>query len=799
MKHLLTILMLALCAGLPLTIQAQTVRQVYMPEQAATAEVGDDGLTKLHITDKLNSTPEAKAALADFQRRKAAGLLPRGKKSTSKVGETMFFKVINSQTNQLDDIEFEMVATDPNDPPRFQIWVEIAELESRTPDAPVTQAVIDSVTIAMASRTPEGSINPNAGIIENDEIIFGDPPDVDGDGISDVLILDIRDGFDEETNPVFLAGFVTQRDLSSAGNNRDVLYLDTDPTLTRRGIEEVEQTAVHEYQHLIMFNWDPEEIAFVNEGLSEWAEVALGYRGRPITYLNDPATYNIPLLRFVSSDSFDDRERGSMFINYIADQFGPLEAGKITRSTQEGSTGLRDALISMQAGISLEELIFNFHTANFFSDTGIDPRYGYTTEQRQGIFAVPGARFDGRVDSESPQTRVGINEGAVQYVLWEQVKDFTITLNGAVNAQNLRAELFLFGTDGSFLSANPLTLTGDAASFQGEFGRVVLVMVNVDPDGDFGSADYSAAWAEPEALVSLLTTRYDNGNVTRGSFFSLGGGADAVTSTRFVNPFPDRATQLDRIFLAPFFLNQFVDQNDNPIGTPNDPRDFTLYVWGPGGDGFPGDIILQMEMDDPRVYAPVTSLTINFLEIDMVPFASQLGTLPDTLYVGFGEAGEDDNNQVVGVSPYSVENVSYIGRLSDGAWTDLWDVQFTSSGPNEFPVRNTAIPIRARFSVPTATAVDGEAEVPEQIALYQNFPNPFNPTTSVRYSLPQAAEVHLAVYDLLGREVAVLVDGIETPGEHLVQINASQWASGVYFYTLQTAQQKLTQRMVLIK
>ena len=799
MKHLFTILMLALCAGLPLTLQAQTVRQVYMPEQAATAEVGDDGLIKLHITDKLNSTPEAQAALADFQRRKAAGLLPRGNKRAAKVGETRFFKVINSMTNSVDDIEFEMVSTDPNDPPRFQIWVEIAELESRTPEAPVTQAVIDSLTLALATRTPEGSINPNAGIIENDEIIFGDPPDVDGDGISDVLLLDIRDNFHPQDNPVFLAGFVTQRDLSDVGNNADVMYLDTDPTLTRRGIEEVEQTAVHEYQHLIMFNWDPEEIAFINEGLSEWAEVALGYRGRPITYLNDVSTYNIPLLTFRSGDSFDDRQRGTMFINYIADQFGPLEAGKITRSTQEGSVGLRDALISMQAGISLEELIFNFHTANYFSDTSLDPRYGYTTEQRQGIFAVPGARFDGRVDSESPQTRLRIEEGAAQYVLWEQVKDFTITLNAVLGAQDLRAELFLFGTDGSFQGTNALSTTGDSATFDGEFGRIVLVVSNVDPDSDSQSVDYSASWAEPEALVSLITQRYDNSSFMTGTFFRLGGGDDAVTTTRFVNPFPDRATQLDRIFLAPLFLNQFVDQNGNPIGTPDDPRDFTLYVWGPGGDGFPGDILFQMEMDDPRVYAPVTSLTINFFELDMVPFAQQLGSLPDTLYVGFGEAGEDENNHVVGVSPYSVENVSFVGRLSDGAWNTLWNVQFEGGDPEDFPVRNTVIPIRARFSVPTATAVDGEAEVPEQIALYQNFPNPFNPTTSVRYSLPQATEVRLAVYDLLGREVAVLVDGVETPGEHLVQINASQWASGVYFYTLQTAQQKLTQRMVLIK
>ncbi len=91
------------------------------------------------------------------------------------------------------------------------------------------------------------------------------------------------------------------------------------------------------------------------------------------------------------------------------------------------------------------------------------------------------------------------------------------------------------------------------------------------------------------------------------------------------------------------------------------------------------------------------------------------------------------------------------------------------------------------------------AEVPGEIALYPNFPNPFNPTTTLSYTLPQQAEVRLRVFDVLGRAVAVLVGGVQPPGEHQVRLDARAWASGLYFYTLEADGQRQTRRMLLIK
>lgn len=83
--------------------------------------------------------------------------------------------------------------------------------------------------------------------------------------------------------------------------------------------------------------------------------------------------------------------------------------------------------------------------------------------------------------------------------------------------------------------------------------------------------------------------------------------------------------------------------------------------------------------------------------------------------------------------------------------------------------------------------------------LHQNYPNPFNPVTNISYSLPTSSEVHLEVFDLLGRKVATLVDGRELAGEHQVRFDASALSSGVYFYKLQTGSFSSVKKMMLIK
>jgi hypothetical protein len=106
------------------------------------------------------------------------------------------------------------------------------------------------------------------------------------------------------------------------------------------------------------------------------------------------------------------------------------------------------------------------------------------------------------------------------------------------------------------------------------------------------------------------------------------------------------------------------------------------------------------------------------------------------------------------------------------------------------------------FNVPSATGID-DAEIASGYTLSQNFPNPFNPSTVISFTLGTqdlaSVQTRLAVYDALGREVAVLVDGPMSAGSHSVTFDAGQLASGVYIYVLTSGDIRLTQTMTLVK
>jgi hypothetical protein len=91
------------------------------------------------------------------------------------------------------------------------------------------------------------------------------------------------------------------------------------------------------------------------------------------------------------------------------------------------------------------------------------------------------------------------------------------------------------------------------------------------------------------------------------------------------------------------------------------------------------------------------------------------------------------------------------------------------------------------------------AFLPEKPELYQNYPNPFNPATMISYALPSRAHVTVRIYDVLGREMDMLVNAEQRPGRHTVEWDASARASGIYFIRLEIGSGVLTQRMVLLK
>ncbi len=98
-----------------------------------------------------------------------------------------------------------------------------------------------------------------------------------------------------------------------------------------------------------------------------------------------------------------------------------------------------------------------------------------------------------------------------------------------------------------------------------------------------------------------------------------------------------------------------------------------------------------------------------------------------------------------------------------------------------------------------ATNSEEEAFTPTAIQLNQNYPNPFNPSTTISYSIDSPGEVSLKVYNLLGKEVATLVNGAQASGSHSIVWNAESVPSGVYMYRLTSGNTQLSRRMMLIK
>jgi hypothetical protein len=96
-------------------------------------------------------------------------------------------------------------------------------------------------------------------------------------------------------------------------------------------------------------------------------------------------------------------------------------------------------------------------------------------------------------------------------------------------------------------------------------------------------------------------------------------------------------------------------------------------------------------------------------------------------------------------------------------------------------------------------SIDERPISPNEFYLFQNSPNPFNPSTMISYQLPRNGNASLTVYDVLGNQVATLVDEFKPAGKYKVEFDAAKLPSGIYFYKLQVENFLDTKKMILIK
>ncbi len=133
----------------------------------------------------------------------------------------------------------------------------------------------------------------------------------------------------------------------------------------------------------------------------------------------------------------------------------------------------------------------------------------------------------------------------------------------------------------------------------------------------------------------------------------------------------------------------------------------------------------------------------------------------------------------------------------NNAGTDIHAVQFVDANTGWAVAGSTILHTTSGGVTSVGTSRFGEQ--PQSFKLMQNYPNPFNPTTTIRFSLPTSSYVTLKVYNILGQEIATLVNGERTPGEYTIEWQSSAFPSGVYFYRLSAGNFSSVKKMVLMK
>ncbi|MEX2573122.1 MAG: T9SS type A sorting domain-containing protein [Balneolaceae bacterium] len=128
----------------------------------------------------------------------------------------------------------------------------------------------------------------------------------------------------------------------------------------------------------------------------------------------------------------------------------------------------------------------------------------------------------------------------------------------------------------------------------------------------------------------------------------------------------------------------------------------------------------------------------------------------------------------------------------------LWRYYFTGEQEDEDSGQRSMLHI-ADIEIYTSVQAGNTAGIPGKFQLYQNFPNPFYPVTAIRYDLPEPQQVRMDLYSITGQHISTLTDRQYPAGRHMIELNASSLASGIYFYRFVSEEHIETRKLTVIK
>ncbi|MGC8653660.1 MAG: T9SS type A sorting domain-containing protein [Candidatus Kryptoniota bacterium] len=621
----------------------------------------------------------------------------------------------------------------------------------------VSQANVDSILSAFDSSSPA---DPHNGIYQMDVDAFGNPPDVDSDPKIVILVLNIVDGWNGVGG--YVEGyFYSRNELNvSQSNKGEIYFIDANPVdlSSSAGLRSAMSTTAHEFQHMIHWNYDRNEISFVNEGCSLLAEVNCGYPIYNQSYFSRETNHY--LFDWRSNDNvavLNDYSRAARFAVYIRDQLGIGVFKQIVASTLHGIEGLNDAFSKFGTMLRFDDLFGTWTIANILNDRSLNQAYGYVYPN---LPLVSGPNFFNPNVINTTDTIANLGS---RYLIYKGGLNLSITFN----------------TTSSKILIKAIRRSKSGVS-----------LVDIVPGTEFNEPGYGTTYNEIDFVI--INTDYLNPQVI--SFSSRGNSAIAELKW-------DQSEPVGYFGSSALSLNDTICVTFDPVpGGKLDSVRVALRRAGviTGGVYAYTGTVRPTPLGKPLAVPISASISTTSPFPYPVPYANwsnvnltAYSINTDNPFAVAFVIGQDPSTPGVMVSYYpgSSDYHSYTYLNSSSNWYYITK--------NSDTIYVYLVRAYVSFS-PTGLRQVVELK-PSQFRLMQNYPNPFNPSTKISFDVARHSHVKLIVYDVLGREIRVLVNEKKDPGRYEVDFNAGALPGGVYLYRLMTESFSEVKKLIVIR
>jgi hypothetical protein len=744
------------------------------------------------------------------------------------------------------------------------VWLALELVHTDTMYTSFTN-FLTSLDTRLFDETLEHSINPTLGIFEILKKYAGEFPNYDNDDILDILYLDILDNFEETGS--YVAGFFDPVDLSDLefSNKRDLIYLDVYPTLFFEGQEHPDRslsTLAHELQHLIHANYEGTDIEYIfaNEGFSEVIEVLCGYPPRGAHAYRTHS--NKSLLSWDVTFPFPDYSRASLWTLYLVEQFGAEILKHMIQNPKIGITGYESSIRAF-GGKGFQDVFRTWGIANVVNNTQLSSTYGYAHSDIRGtlIDAVKSVDYfpDILSSSISQHSHIAIEIPFVEFLEWKasnsnleitilpyypkQAYTDVISENINTGTQEHKGD---FGSITALISNSTSSVAGYSTlnmKFTGRKNAFQTTLGFGDGKNDlfYRNASYLSLNNSDQQIALILPKQAQNYWLQSFSISTVYNselvgkeyegeerdflvsihlieqgkiGKQLIEPTLMVTNREKGKLVIEQFSLEPFYSVLHSISDTVAIIIKNDTDDSNYMAVGMDKAELTSSLLFYQGEWKNMADVHIGSFSLLGFNPNIRahialrnPKVTQLTFITDISY-------DFDGLQVTIEPPlaYDSTTVSLIAKLPDGSF--IKELPFSKLGNKH--LFNIPLQVHDSYELTASfRSVDGtntyldqqtwQIDTPDGFILSNNYPNPFNPSTNIPFTLLEEAEIAWEVYDILGRKVRNMLPRNFQSGIHIKTLDMEGMASGMYLVRAILTRKRIskpiikTQKVMLIR